>query len=145
MSRNHNEIIATPEAFVAALVGACEEFTEEVKKELEDGLETIGAESVEEVKRLAPVYEGDNKNTPKGSYKRSWTYTVTKERGKIEVNVHSKNKNYRLTHLLENGHVLRDGTGRKVGEAKAFPHIGIANEHAEKKVDKLLEGLVNGT
>lgn len=141
MSRNHNEIIATPEAFVAALVGACEEFTEEVKKELEDRLETIGAESVEEVKRLAPVYEGDNKNTPKGSYKRSWTYTVTKERGKIEVNVHSKNKNYRLTHLLENGHLTRNGTTR----SKAMPHIGIVNDHAEKKVDKLLEGLVNGT
>lgn len=141
MGRSHNQIIATPEALVAALVSACEEFTDEIKEELEDGLDKIGAESVAEVKALAPVYEGDNKNTPKGSYKRSWTYQVDKERGKIEVTVHVKGRNYRLTHLLENGHLTRNGTTR----SKAFPHIGIVNDLAEKKVDKLLEELGNGT
>lgn len=37
MSSNHNQIIATPEALVTALVSACEEFTEETKRELEAG------------------------------------------------------------------------------------------------------------
>lgn len=145
MGKGHNQIIATPEALVAALVSACEEFTDDVKQELEQGIIKIGEEAVDEVKKLAPVYKGNNKNTPKGAYRRNWTYRVDKERGEIVVTVHVKGKNSRLTHLLENGHVLRDGTGRQVGEVKALPHIGIANEHAEKKVDKLLEELTNGT
>ena len=145
MGKGHNQIIATPEALAAALVKACKDYTDDVKQELEQGINKIGEEAVDEVKKLAPVYKGDNKNTPKGAYRRNWTYRVDKERGKIVVTVHVKGKGYRLTHLLENGHVLRDGTGRKVGEAKALPHIGIATEHAEKKMNKLLEELTNGT
>lgn len=141
MGKGHNQIIATPEALVAALVSACEEFTDDVKQELEQGIIKIGEEAVDEVKKLAPVYKGNNKNTPKGAYRRNWTYRVDKERGKIVVTVHVKGKNSRLTHLLENGHATRSGVGR----ARALPHIGIANEHAEKKVDKLLEELTNGT
>ena len=140
MSSNHNEIIATPEALVSALVGACEEFVEETKRELEAGLKKIGEESVAEIKKIAPVYKGKNKKTAKGAYRRNWTYRVDKERGRINVTVHVKGQNYRLTHLLEYGHASRGG-----GRAKAIPHISIINEKAEKQVDKLLEEIANGT
>ena len=62
---------------------------------------------------------------------------LEKERGEIKVTVHVKGKHYRLTHLLEKGHLNRDGTTR----SKAIPHISIAQEHANKKAEKLLEGL----
>lgn len=140
MSSNHNQIIATPEALVTALVSACEEFTEETKRELEAGLNKIGEESVAEIKKIAPVYKGKNKKTAKGAYRRNWTYRVDKERGSINVTVHVKGRNYRLTHLLEYGHASKGG-----GRAKAIPHISIVNEQAEKKVDKLLEEIANGT
>lgn len=140
MSSNHNEIIATPEALVSALVGACEEFVEETKRELEAGLKKIGEESVVEIKKIAPVYKGKNKKTAKGAYRRNWTYRVDKERGRIDLTVYVKGRNYRLTHLLEYGHASKGG-----GRAKAIPHISIVNEQAEKKVDKLLEEIANGT
>ena len=94
-------------------------------------------EATAEIRAIAPVYEGSNKNTSKGAYKRSWTYRVDRERGKINVTVHAKSPHYRLTHLLENGHLNRDGTTR----SKAIPHISIVDNLAEKKVDKLLEDL----
>lgn len=138
-AKGRNQIIAKPENLVAALVSACQEYTDDVKETVKNGIVKIGEEATEEVKTLAPVYEGEDKNMkyPKGSYKRSWKYTVDEERGKIQVTVHAKSPHYRLTHLLEKGHLNRDGTTR----SKAIPHISVANADAEKKVDKLLEDL----
>ena len=157
-AKGHNQLIATPETLVAALVSACQEYTDDIKEQVEEGILKIGEEAVEQVKALSPVYEGTdrvsktgkhyhttNKNMkyPKGSYKRSWTYSVDRERGKIKVTVHAKKPHYRLTHLLENGtkyphgHLNRDGTKR----TKAIPHVSIVNNLAQKKVDKLLEEL----
>lgn len=137
MAKGHNQIVATPEALVAAMVETCQEYTDEVKETVEKGVVEIGQEATAEVKMLAPVYDGDNKNTSKGAYRKSWTYRVDKERGKINVTVYAKSPHYRLTHLLENGHLNRDGNTR----SRAIPHISIANTNAEKKVDKLLEDL----
>ena len=151
-AKGRNQMIAKPENLVAALVSACQEYTDEVKETVEDGIIKIGEEAVAEVKLLSPEYEGADRTSktgkhyhtknkemkyPKGSYKRSWKCTVEKERGKIQVTVHAKSPHHRLTHLLENGHLNRDGTTR----SKAIPHISVANADAEKKVDKLLEDL----
>lgn len=132
-----NQIITTPENFVASLVQLCQEYTDEVKEKLENGLVKIGKEAVAEVKSLSPVYKGRNKKIVKGAYRDNWTYRTAKERGSFKVTVHVNGQRYRLTHLLENGHLNRDGTTR----AKAIPHISIANDHAQKKVDKLLEDI----
>lgn len=126
-----------PDDLVKALTDYCRGYTDEIKSMVGDKLETIGEEAVSDVKKLAPVYVGANKRTPKGSYRRSWTYRVDKERGKISVTVYASGKNYRLTHLLENGHLTRDGRTR----SKAIPHIAPANERAQKKAEKLLEDL----
>lgn len=144
--------IFDPEDLAKALVEACSEYTGEVRDKVEDGLTRIGYETVEEVKSLSPVYTGTErvsksgkryrtinksqyeKNSP-GAYKRRWIYRVEKARGVITVTVH--NKQWALTHLLENGHLNRDGTTR----SRAIPHISKANADAEKKVDKLLEDL----
>lgn len=131
----------TPDALTEALVSACSEYTEEVRTFVEESVERIGEETAEEVRSIAPVYEGDSKNTRKGAYRRSWTCDISKQRGVINAVVHAKAPHYRLTHLLENGHLNRDGTTR----SKAIPHISIANANAEKKVNDLLEDIENGT
>lgn len=131
----------TPDALTEALVSACSEYTEEVRTFVEESVERIGEETAEEVRSIAPVHEGDNKNTRKGAYRRSWTCDLSKQRGVINAVVHAKAPHYRLTHLLENGHLNRDGTTR----SKAIPHISIANANAEKKVNTLLEDIENGT
>lgn len=145
MAKRHNQIIATPEALVASLVSTCQEYTDEVREAVEEGIIEIGQEAQQEVIRRSPVYEGKNKDKnmmyPRGSYRKSWKYTVDRERGKIQVTVHAKSPHHRLVHLLEYGHAIRDGTGRKYGEVRPYPHVAITNENAEKKVDKLLEDL----
>lgn len=117
------------ESFAVQLAETCRTYTDEVVRKVESGIEQIGREAVNEVKGLSPSEEG--------KYKRSWTCRIDRSRGTYKVTVHVKGQRYRLTHLLEYGHLNRDGKTR----ARAFPHIETANEHAHQKVDELLEGL----
>lgn len=128
--------IVTPEGLAAALADAFKEFSEELTEEVFEGVEAIGKEAVEEVKEKSPVFSGGTERERKpGTYRKGWTCRIDKERGAIKVTVH--NRNYRLTHLLENGHLTRNGVTR----ARAFPHIAPAEENAAKKVDELLRRL----
>lgn len=121
--------------FVRALTSAVQQFSEDVQEEVFDGLKKIGKETVKKVKENSPVYTGNSKKIKPEEYKKGWRCTVEEERGAIQVTVH--NKKYQLVHLLENGHLNRDGTTR----ARAFPHVKQAEEFAEKEVEKLLKGL----
>ena len=127
----------TADDLAKALSEACEEFTDEIKEKIEIKINQIAEEAVEEVKNLSPVYHGKSKKISKGRYKKSWKYRIDKERGNLTATVYASGKQYNLTHLLENGHLNRDGTSR----SKAFPHISIANENAVKKAEKMLEDL----
>jgi len=129
--------IITPDELAQTLADYCKGYTEEIREKVGEGIKEIGEEAVSEIKELAPVYAGENTGTPKGAYKRSWTYRIDKERGLIEVTVYVKGKHYRLTHLLENGHLTRDGTTR----SRAIPHISIVNKHAQQKAEKLIKEL----
>lgn len=137
-----NEII-TPDEFVEALAEATRTMTEEVVEEMENRLEEIASETVEELNRISPKFKGDDskRKYKAGSYAKSWTFSKSKERGVTRVIVHAAKPHWRLTHLLENGHVVRNGTKRVVGNADPIPHISIAEEHAEEKIDRLMEGL----
>ena len=53
---------------------------------------------------------------------------------------HVKEPEYRLTHLLENGHLTRDGTHR----TKAVKHIKYGRQIAEQVLDERLAGLWGG-
>lgn len=69
-----------------------------------------------------------------GQYKYSWaTKKTTSKRHKIAVIIHSRDR-YQLTHLLENGHELKDRYGNKIGDVKEIPHIAPATENAEKEL-----------
>lgn len=48
---------------------------------------------------------------------------------------HASGKEYRLTHLLENGHMTRDGMTR----TRTYPHIKIGEEYAKEQLPKRIE------
>ncbi|MCM1008988.1 MAG: HK97 gp10 family phage protein [Ruminococcus flavefaciens] len=129
--------IISPDELVSILAERCKKYTDEIVEKVEEGIENIGMEAVRDIKLLSPVSNGNDKSIPKGAYRRNWTCRMDKERGKYKAIVYVKGKHYRLTHLLENGHLNRDGTSR----SKAIPHISIVNEQVHKKVTKLLEDL----
>lgn len=101
------------------------ELLDEVDKRIENTIETAFRD---EAKKTASTL----KNTsPKrsGAYARSWTMKKTADK---TYTVYNKD-HYQLTHLLENGHVVRNKKGT-YGRAPAHPHIGPAQEKAAEDV-----------
>ena len=91
-----------------------DEYNEEVKKAAKNSIEKVAKESVSKLRATSPKR--------KGKYARGWG--LKREGGIggiITVIVHNKTDE-QLTHLLENGHVIRNKKGT-YGRAPAHPHI----------------------
>lgn len=112
-----SEISKMLRMYVGDLADKVKEITEEVSKTM-----------LEEIRAAAP------KRT--GRYRRAMTLTTLEETTfSYEKVWHVKSPHYRLTHLLEYGHVKRGGKGR----VRAYPHIGKAAEKAEEAYIKKIE------
>lgn len=78
------------------------------------------------------------------TYKHYWTTKITKGSNFESAVVHNSQQ-YRLTHLLEHGHVIKNGTGRTFGRTRAFVHIAPVEEKAAADLEKLIkEAIENG-
>lgn len=78
--------------------------------------------------------------SPKGStgkYAKGWK-TKAQDGGQVVYN----EKQYQLTHLLENGHDVVVN-GKKVGHAKAYPHIKPAEQKGVEQFELWLKAEVN--
>lgn len=83
--------------------------------------------------------KGHGLNT--GQYRSSFAIeNEWKSRHRYSATWHVEAPNYRLTHLLENGHLTRDGTHR----TKAVKHIKYGRQIAEQVLDEKLQGLWGG-
>lgn len=107
------------------------DYGDEAQEKAMEVLPEVAKASASKLKQSSPRGKGKNS----GKYASSWT-TVTQDRGKT-VRVYNK-KYYRLTHLLEHGHLNRDGS-----RTKAQPHIAPAEETAgsqlEQKIKEAIE------
>lgn len=104
----------------------------EVKEATRAAALTVGKEIVEELRQTSPRRKNG------GRYAKSWK---VKRYGRNGAAVHNA-KHYRLTHLLEYGHDVKRG-GKKIGEAKAYPHIKKAEERGVQKFIDEVEKLLN--
>lgn len=104
----------------------------------EDAIEEAASETAKTAKKELKA------NSPKRSgagnhYADGWSYSVEKSRvGATQVRVYN-GKKPGLTHLLENGHATRNGTGRSYPDTPAHPHIGEVNEKAQTDFVDLIE------
>lgn len=103
--------------------------SKEVKGVLKTDSMQVAKETVQKLKNTSPV-----KN---GSYARGWK--VSKQQGSDLV-VHNAT-DYQLTHLLENGHVIRNKKGT-YGRTHPIKHIQPAEEWASEELPrKIMEDL----
>lgn len=99
------------------------ELLNEVSKEAREaganGIKKIAKESVTKLRNTSP------KKT--GSYAKGWT---AKKNGDMNIVVHNKT-DYQLTHLLENGHIIKNKKGT-YGRTNGIKHIAPVEEWASE-------------
>ena len=94
------------------------EYSDSIQEGIDKEAQDTAKQAVADLKVTSP------KRPKSGKYAKSWTVNTKKGRGIINCTVWNS-KHWRLTHLLENGHINRDGKT----SAKAIKHI----EPVEKK------------
>ena len=108
-----------------------EDYSKEVKKATDDSIEKVTKESVQKLKNTSP------KRPNGGDYAKGWTKKKIRNRNGIsEVIVH--NKLYQLTHLLENGHIVRNKYG-EYGRYNGVKHIAPVEEWAQSELPAEIE------
>ena len=113
-----------------------DKYGDEVYKVMEECIDTVAEEAKNKLKEVNHFrYEAS------GAYASSWVNE--KLQGKpltVSRAVHNV-KHYRLTHLLEKGHVVRNGTSRNNGKQRtdAFPHIAPVNDWVNQELVQMVE------
>lgn len=106
-------------------------FLDKEEKVIEDAFKQTTKETVNKLKSTSPKRAKGG-----GAYAASWTKKQKRTRHGIETVVYNK-EHYRLTHLLEKGHVIRNQFGT-YGRVEGDGHIKDVEEWA---VDELINKL----
>lgn len=117
------------------IMKALNEYRDYADETLAKDIEAAANLAKDEVKNKAPTHKGaytDGRKRQPGTYKKSWKVKKDmKDIRKPAATVYASGGNYRLTHLLENGHAKRGG-----GRVRGFEHIAPAEAAAEEKLER---------
>ena len=108
-----------------------EEYSQELQDATNDSIQKVAKESVQKLKNTSPKRPGH------GEYARGWTIKRESGNGSIATLI-VHNKQYKLTHLLENGHVVRNKKGT-YGRAPAIEHINPVEEWGNNELPNEIE------
>lgn len=102
-------------------------FQHGVETAVDKAADKVAKEAVKKLKKSSPKGH-------RGKYKKGWRA----DKDGTGVYVHQGGKEYRLTHLLENGHIIRIN-GDPRGEAKPVEHIKPVEEWTQDEFPKEFE------
>lgn len=127
-----------PLDFTKAVDSVLKEYGDEAYDVMEVCIEEVADEATDKLRAVNHF-----KNDGTGAYAGSWINDeISKTVLSVKRAVHNE-EHYRLTHLLEKGHVIKNGTGREYGKTDAYPHIGPVNDWVQtelvRKVKQKLE------
>ena len=106
-----------------------DDYSQEVRRVTADSQDVVAKEAVRKLKNTSP--------RKTGKYARSWSLKRKKTgRGIPEVTIY--NKVYQLTHLLENGHVVRNAKGT-YGRTNGIKHIKPVEDWAADALPQEIE------
>ena len=116
--------------FTMAIRHILDEYDSQVATVVRLAVEETAQHSVEQLKQ-----RGDFKGR---KYKNSWTVQMEQRSATTMATVHNK-KEYRLSHLLEFGHVKQNG-----GRTRAFPHIEPVSIEAQRMFEERIRANISG-
>lgn len=122
-----------PEQLDETIRGQLETYSAEITKNINENLKEVAETTAETLKKGGTYKERTGKYTP------DWSVTARKAVSTTQgeqYSVHNR-KHYQLTHLLEKGHVTRNGK-----RTRAFEHILPAEQAAEELAVEAVEKAV---
>ena len=102
-----------------------DEYNRDMKRKVNNSVDVVGKESVSRLKSTSPKKSGD--------YARGWRLKRTHGRNGINDVVIHNATDWHLTHLLENGHVIRNKKGT-YGRTNGIKHIAPVEEYFNSEV-----------
>ena len=117
------------EGFSVTLEKILKDYKQEVAESIEKAYADKAGELAKERKRTSPRDTGD--------YAKGWAKKKQRMAGGVSYLVYNKDKP-QITHLLEYGHLKRDGVNRVDG----IPHIGPARDRIEKELEEEIADII---
>ena len=118
----------TIDSLAAEITKGLKEYSKLTEESLKGAVVEVSNEVRDKIKEGSPKKSGD--------YEKSWKVTKERETAhSIQTVVHSKNR-YQLAHLLEFGHIKRNG-----GRTKAYPHLRPAELNAIQKFTERIKNI----
>lgn len=100
-----------------AIAGILNEYGENIRDNVGEIAEAIGKKGVQALRRESRSKLKEHT----GKYAKGWKMQV--EKGRMGTKVTIYNEHPALPHLLENGHVTKNQTGKTYARTPAHPHI----------------------
>lgn len=105
-------------------------YSKDVKNAITESAKEVAEDGKDQLKKTSP------KRT--GKYRQGWRVKTREGATFVHCTIHNATK-YQLTHLLENGHLNRDGS-----RTRAIPHIAPVEEYVQKEYIKKVENAIRG-
>lgn len=128
------------------ILNSMKEYTQDVEKAIGREVARVGDEATEQLQDIIYPSATDSgtalpsKRRTWESYANSWENSVVNGVNFVSSRIHNK-KHYSLVHLLEYGHVTRDGKTR----TRAFAHVKPVSEKYSAELEKnVIEIIKNG-
>ena len=111
----------------------------DIDKILEEYADEVGQKSEECVKKVAQkgVKALRNNSPGSGKYAKGWKYQLETSRLETVATIHNSKPG--LPHLLEHGHVTRNGTNRSYDDTPAHVHIAPVEEELVQYFQKQIK------
>lgn len=116
-----------PEKMAAAIEAELSKYGGEVSEQIKKDVTEVANQCAAEIKAKSPA--------DTGKYRRGWkTKTMYNGDDGIRILVYNSTKP-QLSHLLEFGHTIKNGTGRAYGSVNGYEHIYPAEQKAKKALE----------
>lgn len=117
-----------------AISDILDEYEDDVNKNVGEIAERLGKKGVQALRKESRSKLAEHT----GDYARGWKMKT--DQGRLSTTVTIYNEHYGLPHLLEHGHVIRNGTGRVYGEVRGREHIAPVEDELVETFEREVVG-----